>query len=194
MVQLYLCMRKGTRAPLIHGKPCWQSQGWRFILSHQKMVRLFPHQLVIWNVRAENKAGTRSWVNSHKRFRRWGLHSESSSDEVEVRCLPSGGSKKMPLRIKQCLDHPSWEIPPKNFRCFRQRKSQGKILIWIETWTKGYLRFSSYVCEAVLIFKPAENISKLIIRRKRFFLIAPFMQSLSYQYFLLKYSWFTILC
>ena len=49
-------------------------------------------------------------------------------------------------------------------------------------WIKACLRFLSYICEALFIFKPAENISKLIIRKDSS-IFAPFMQSWSIFFF-----------
>lgn len=95
---------------------------------------LFPHQPVIWNIDAGNKARTMSWVNGHRCFRRGRIHSESYSYEVKVRYTPSESSKIMSFQIGRCLEHLSWDILAKKFRCFRWHRNQGKLLIWIKTW------------------------------------------------------------
>lgn len=97
---------------------------------------LFPHQPVIWNIDAGNKARTMSWVNGHRCVRRGRIHSESYSSEVKVRYKPSESSKIMSFQIGRCLEHLSWDILAKKFRCFRWHRNQGKLLIWIKTWGK----------------------------------------------------------
>lgn len=140
MVLLYLCMRKGTNVPLIHGKhrvPTKPRVALHSVPSED--CEPLPHHLVIWNIDAENKARTMSWVNYHKHFQRWGIHSKSYSYEVEVRCARSDSSKKMSIKITGSLDHLSWEILAKKFRHLRWHRSQGKLLIWIKTRKKFIL-------------------------------------------------------
>lgn len=68
----------------------WKSQGWHFILSHQKMVKFFPHPLEIWHIRLTYWCWKQSQNNEPSKWslellKTGGLPSGTSSYEVEER-------------------------------------------------------------------------------------------------------------
>lgn len=76
---------EGHKRAFIRGKHRGMSKpGWHFILAHQMVVRILPHWLVIWHIKAENEDRTMSQVNYHEHFQRWGVHSKCYSYAIEV--------------------------------------------------------------------------------------------------------------